>query len=39
MTNHATQVGNHVLINDLLGNTLTLNNVLLADLDASDFIF
>ncbi len=39
MANHATQSGANVVINDLLGNTITLNNVLLADLDASDFIF
>ena len=39
MNNHVTQSGANVIINDLLGNTITLNNVLIADLDATDFIF
>lgn len=34
-----TQVGSNVLINDLNGNTITLTNVALGNLDASDFIF
>ena len=34
-----TQVGSDVLINDLNGNTITLINVVLGNLDASDFVF
>ncbi|MGC1496531.1 MAG: calcium-binding protein [Sulfitobacter sp.] len=34
-----TQVGSDVLIDDLNGNTITLTNVVLGNLDASDFIF
>ena len=36
--NHLSQVGANALITDGL-NTITLNNVLIADLDAGDFIF
>lgn len=39
MTNHATQVGSHVVIDTGGGNSITLNWVQLGDLDASDFIF
>ena len=34
-----TQVGSNVLINDLNGNTISLTNVMLGNLDASDFNF
>ena len=37
--NHMNQVGNDVLIDDLSGNTITLSGVILADLDAADFVF
>ncbi len=36
---HMTQDGNHVVIDDLSGNTMTLRNTTLSDLDALDFIF
>ncbi|MCE7029018.1 calcium-binding protein, partial [Jiella avicenniae] len=36
--NHLTQVGANAVITDG-ANTITLNNVLIADLDANDFIF
>lgn len=39
MANHATQSGDDVIIDDQEGNTLTLVQVDLADLDAGDFIF
>ncbi|WP_282078315.1 calcium-binding protein [Epibacterium ulvae] len=37
--NHIEQVGNEVVIDALNGNTITLRNVQLDDLDAGDFIF
>ncbi|MDF1716025.1 MAG: calcium-binding protein [Antarcticimicrobium sp.] len=37
--NHMTQVGSRVIIDDGLGNTIRLDGVNLADLDASDFLF
>ena len=37
--NHMSQVGSDVVIDDLAGNTITLENVSLGDLDATDFIF
>ncbi|WP_282095673.1 calcium-binding protein [Epibacterium ulvae] len=37
--NHIEQVGNDVVIDALNGNTITLRNVQLDDLDAGDFIF
>ncbi len=37
--NHLTQVGNDAVISDGAGNTITLKNVNIADLDASDFDF
>lgn len=37
--NHMQQVGRDVVIDDLQGNTITLRNTLLGDLDASDFLF
>lgn len=39
LSNHATQVGGNVLIDTGGGNSITLNGVSLANLDASDFIF
>ena len=40
VANHMSQVGSDVLIDDLNGNTIRLQNVLLADLlDGNDFIF
>ncbi|MEM0899248.1 MAG: calcium-binding protein [Pseudomonadota bacterium] len=39
INNHMSQVGSNVVIDDLGGNTITLQNVNIADLDASDFIF
>lgn len=39
LNNHANQIGADVVIDDGLGNTITLQNVDLADLDAADFIF
>ena len=37
--NHMSQVGADVVIDDGLGNTITLQSVLLSDLDAVDFVF
>ncbi|MGV6850128.1 MAG: calcium-binding protein [Marinibacterium sp.] len=37
--NHLSESGPDVIIDDLNGNTITLENVLLADLNARDFIF
>ncbi len=37
--NHMRQVGSNVLIEDHLGNSITLLEVSLADLDATDFLF
>ncbi len=37
--NHMTQIAADVLIDDLLGNTIRVENTLVADLDASDFLF
>jgi Ca2+-binding RTX toxin-like protein len=37
--NHMTQVGANVVINDGLGNTITIENVLLANMDATNFVF
>ena len=37
--NHMTQIGGNVVIDALSGNTITLLNVQLADLDTNDFIF
>lgn len=37
--NHMSQIGADVVIDDLAGNTLTLQNVSLGDLDKGDFIF
>ena len=37
--NHLNQVGTDVVIDDGLGNTITLLNVQLSDLDAMDFVF
>ncbi len=39
MASHATQVGSRVVIDDLAGNTIRLDGVLLGDLDATDFVF
>ena len=40
VTNHMSQIGSNVVIDDLNGNTITLQNVLLADLlDGNDFLF
>ena len=39
LNNHATQVGADVVIDDLLGNTITLQNVDISDLNVADFIF
>ena len=39
LNNHATQVGSDVIIDDLLGNTITLQNVDISDLNVFDFIF
>ncbi|MCB1418005.1 MAG: hypothetical protein KDJ74_02965, partial [Notoacmeibacter sp.] len=36
---HMYQSGADVIIDDLAGNTITLKNVIIGDLDASDFIF
>jgi serralysin len=37
--NHMTQVGANVVIDDGLGNTITIENVLLANMDATNFVF
>ena len=37
--NHLSQIGSDTVIDDGLGNTITLINVNVADLDATDFIF
>ena len=37
--NHMEQVGDHVIIDDLAGNTLKLVNVALSDLTEADFVF
>jgi serralysin len=39
VANHMTQVGANVVIDDLLGNTITIENVLLANMDATNFVF
>ncbi|OBY25062.1 calcium-binding protein [Leisingera sp. JC1] len=39
IASHITQSGNDVIIDDLNGNTITLEGVLLSDLGAGDFIF
>ena len=39
MSNHVTQVGANVVIDTGGGNSITLNGVLLSDLDHSDFVF
>ena len=39
MAQHLIQVGQNVVIDDLNGNTMTLNGVTLADLGADDFLF
>ena len=39
LSNHASQSGSDVLIDTGSGNSITLQNVLLADLDATDFMF
>ena len=36
---HMTQVGNNVVIDDFAGNTVTITNVLIGDLDAANFTF
>ena len=36
---HMTQVGANVVIDDFLGNTITLRNTNIGDLDATDFVF
>ena len=38
-TNHMAQVGSDVVIDDLAGNTITLENVNLDDLGTNDFVF
>ena len=39
VADHMDQVGSDVVIDDLSGNTITLQDVLLSDLDNPDFIF
>lgn len=39
LTSHTTQIGADVIINDGAGNTITLQNVDISDLNVADFIF
>ena len=39
INNHVTEAGSKVVIDDLAGNTLTLNGLMIADLEKADFIF
>lgn len=39
LNNHTSQIGTDVVIDDLLGNTITLENVDIGDLNIADFIF